>query len=46
MSAWVGRCSMMRRCGRLVYAKNERVELTPADKKMLRELVKQLEGGE
>lgn len=30
----------------LVYAKNERVELTPGDKKMLRELVKQLEGGE
>ena len=30
----------------LVYAKNERVDLTPADKKVLRELVKQLEGGE
>lgn len=30
----------------LVYAKNERVALTPDDKKMLRELVKQLEGGE
>lgn len=30
----------------LVYAKNERIDLTPADKKMLRELVKQLEGGE
>lgn len=30
----------------LVYAKNERVDLTPADKKVLRELVKQLEAGE
>jgi len=30
----------------LDHAKNERVELTPGDKKMLRELVKQLEGGE
>lgn len=30
----------------LVYAKNERIDLTPADKKVLRELVKQLEAGE
>jgi hypothetical protein len=30
----------------LVFAKNERVNLTPADKKVLRELVKQLEAGE